>query len=144
VGSPFTNQTHDFNPGMDNGLFWTVSIPSGSVKVNPGAGKASLIVNDLELEDYHNVGNALVDVASDEASASYSVLWDPPKTRGQIRNAAIGFSLDFVTTSATMAWTAKHETPNQTFVSIGPSTTAGLSAAPLVGHGRNGKFFPGG
>jgi len=143
VGSPFTNQTHDFNPGFDNGLFWTVSIPSGSVKINPGAGKASLIVNDLELEDYHNVGNGLVDGPSDEASVSYHVEWDPPKSRDQIRNAAIGFTLDFVTTSASMTWTAINETTNRTFVSIGPSTTAGLPAAPLVGHGRNGKFFPG-
>ena len=111
--------------------------------MDPGAGKASLIVNDLDVEDYHNVGNALVDGPSDPASVSYRVDWGPPQTRGQIRNAAIGFALDFVSTAATMTWTAINQATSRTFVSIGPSTTAGLPASPLVGHGRNGKFFPG-
>ena len=49
VGRPapdFSNQLHDFDPGLDNGLFWTVPIDKSSVKVNPGSGRASLIVKE--------------------------------------------------------------------------------------------------
>jgi hypothetical protein len=32
----FSNQVHDFDPGLDNGLFWTVPLDKNSVKVDPG------------------------------------------------------------------------------------------------------------
>ena len=145
MGSPFTNQTHDINPGIsDNGLFWTVSIPSGSVEVNPGAGIASLKLVGLDIEDYHNVVNALNDGPSDPASLSVDLEWSGAQARGQIRNTVIGFALDFVTTGASMRWdfSVTHAGVTRSFASMGPSTAVQSPAAPLIGQGRNGKFFP--
>ena len=64
----FSNQVHDFDPGLDNGLFWTVPIDKSSLKVSPGSGRASLVVKDLDMEDYFNVINALQDGTSNEAA----------------------------------------------------------------------------
>jgi len=54
VGRPapdFSNQVHDFDPGLDNRLFWTVPLDKNSVQVDPGSGRASLVVSDLEMEE---------------------------------------------------------------------------------------------
>ena len=55
------HQIHDFNPGSDNGLFWTVPIPGGAVYANLDRAQAHLIVDDLDVEDYHDVVNAILD-----------------------------------------------------------------------------------
>jgi hypothetical protein len=114
------------------------------VEVNPGAGRASLKLVDLDIEDYHNVLNALVDGPSDEASLTCDVQWSEPGARGRIRNDAVGFALDFVTTSAGMTWTASvtHNGATQIFASVGSGAGATAPAAPLIGQARNGKFFP--
>ena len=52
-------------------MFWTVPIDKSSVKVDPGSGKASLVVSDLDMEDYFNVVNALQDGNSNEAAVSF-------------------------------------------------------------------------
>jgi hypothetical protein len=68
------NQIHDFNPGiLENGLFWVVPIPDASVDVNPGAGRARMVVKDLAVEDYFTLENALLD-GSSVASTSATVI----------------------------------------------------------------------
>jgi hypothetical protein len=64
---------HDFNPGLDNGLFWTVPVPANSLAVDPGSGFASLVVNNLEIEDYFNIGNALIDGNNNPVSVSFKI-----------------------------------------------------------------------
>ena len=53
-------QLHDFNPGItQNGLFWTVVLPSDAVQVDLSAGTATLEVHNLHLQDYFTLENAL-------------------------------------------------------------------------------------
>jgi len=55
-------QIHDFNPGItESGLFWTIPISADTIEVNFAAGKASFQVSDVDVEDYHDVFNALMD-----------------------------------------------------------------------------------
>jgi hypothetical protein len=132
----FTSQIHDFNPGIEaSGLFWTTPIARDSVRVNLGAGAASLHVADLETEDYGNVINALQDGPSVEARVAFNISWSGADERVQIRNRTTGFAGTYVRNAATLVWSA---------------STSGFSfqADPLVsrfaeiGQERNGLFFP--
>ncbi len=134
----FSNQVHDFDLGLDNGLFWTAPIDRNSVIVNPGSGKASLVVNNLQMEDYFNVVNALLDGNSNEATASFAVHWAPGLKVLKVRDAATGIAGEFVRNTATMAWSV--ESAGQSYISGPENTSSSLSAQ--VGHERNGVFFP--
>jgi len=140
VGRPspdFSNQLHDFDPGLDSGLFWTVPIDKSSVKVDPGSGKALLVVSDLDMEDYFNVVNALQDGNSNEAAVSFEVHWAPGIKHFKVRDEATGMAGESIKNTATMAWSA--ESGGQSFVSGPEESSSSLSAQ--VGHERNGVFF---
>ena len=54
MGDP-SQQVHDFNPGIaPSGLFWTIPIEPGAIKVNPVTGEARLRVQALKIEDFHD------------------------------------------------------------------------------------------
>ncbi|HET6933088.1 MAG TPA: hypothetical protein VFI45_22375 [Candidatus Acidoferrum sp.] len=134
----FSNQVHDFDPGLDNGLFWTLPVNNNSVKVDPGSGRASLIVNDLDMEDYFNIVNALTDGSSNEAAVSFAVQWATGMKHFKVRDEATGMAGEFIRNTATMAWSV--ESAGQTYVS-GPAETSS-SVSAQIGHERNGVFFP--
>jgi hypothetical protein len=126
---------HDFNPGITaNGVFWTTPIDRGSVKVNLGNGSASLHVDDLDVEDYHDVVNALLDGPSVEASVSFDVNWSGVDERVKIRNRATGFAGDFIHNKATLQWSASESG----FSFISDPLGSGFAE---IGHERNGAFF---
>jgi len=65
-------QIHDFNPGVNpfpDGLFWTMPIPPGSVRVDLDAKTASLDLSHTKIDDYGDVVSALT-TDSEIASAS--------------------------------------------------------------------------
>jgi hypothetical protein len=135
----FSNQVHDLNPGVrPSGLFWTVDLSSHSVDVSPGSGVATLAVTDLEIEDYHNLPNALVDGPSDDADVSFVVHWKRGTKKVDTRDTTLGFAANLVENTATIQWTAT--ILGQTFQS-GPENTS-VSSFAAVGHERNGHFFP--
>ena len=134
----FSNQVHDFDPGLDNGLFWTLPIDRNSVKVDPGSGRASLVVTDLDMEDYFNIINALQDGASNGAAVSFEVHWTPGIKHFKVRDEATGMAGEFIKNTATMAWSAV--SGGQTYVSGPEESSSSLSAQ--VGLERNGAFFP--
>jgi hypothetical protein len=126
---------HDFNPGIaESGLFWTAPIDRGSIRVNLGAGSASMHVADLDVEDYGNVVNALQDGPSVEATVSFDVSWSGVNERVKIRNRNTDFAGEFIRNSATLAWSAQ-ETG---FSFQSDPLTAGFAT---IGHERNGSFF---
>ena len=56
------SQIHDFNPGItENGLFWTIPISENTISVNFAAGTAAFQASNVDVEDYHDVVNALMD-----------------------------------------------------------------------------------
>lgn len=114
-------------------------MPDGAVGVNFGAGRASLDVVNLEVEDDHDVVNALLDGPSKEAVASFHVRWGGTVKRVKIRDPKAGFAGDFIENSATIEWSARVE-DGVTYRSDAASTST--SAFAEIGHERNGRFFP--
>jgi hypothetical protein len=130
-----TSQVHDFNPGISStGVFWTAPIDRGSVKIALGSGSAALHVSDLEVEDYGNVVNALMDGPSVDATVSFDVSWHGVVERVNIRNRTIDFGGEFVRNEAELVWSAAES--GFTFQSD-PLT----SDFATLGHERNGVFF---
>ena len=133
----FSNQVHDFNPGLDNGLFWTIPVDANSVFANPGSGRASLVVKNLELEDYFNVVNALQDGQSNSATLSFDVQWAPGVKHFKVRDQGTGMAGEFIMNTATMVWSA---VSNGVSFRSGPENTSS-SVSGQVGQERNGVFF---
>ena len=109
-------------------------IDPGAVMVNPGAGTASLIVSNEDIDDYGNVINALTGGQEVPATVSFAVNWNNVQDRLNIKNPDIGFAGEYVHTDATLVWSASE---------TGASFTANPLAADFaeIGHERNGSFF---
>ncbi len=137
--APGGDQIHDFNPGItESGLFWTIAVPESSISVNFAAGKASFQMSDLDVEDYHDVFNALTGGAEVDAAVSWDIRWSHPMGRTKIRDVQNDFVGDFVQNVAQIAWAGKTDTA--TFVSD-PAETS-VNEFSLLAHERNGVFFP--
>ena len=131
-----TSQVHDFNPGIEpSGLFWTARIGRGSVRASLGAGSASMHVADLDVEDYHDVVNALQDGPSVPATVSFDVDWSGVNERVKIRNRSVDFGGEYIRNSATAVWSAA-----ESGFSFQSDPLA--SGFATIGHERNGVFFP--
>jgi hypothetical protein len=115
-------------------VFWTVPIDRGSVKINLGGGSAALHVADLDVEDYGNVVNALMDGPSVDATVSFDVSWSGVDDRVNIGNSDVDFGGEYVRNSAELVWSAAES--GFTF----QSDLLGSDFATL-GHERNGVFF---
>lgn len=138
VPGVFDNQIHDFDPGIaDNGLFWTVPIDRGSIKVQPGSGEASLKVVDLQLLDYFSIPNALLRGPSNPATVSFEVRWTRGVNRFTLEDEQNSFTAGLIENTATMVWSAA--TQGMTFESGPVAESHSLLAE--VGHERNGRFF---
>ncbi len=134
------SQVHDFNPGIEpfpNGLFWTTPIERSDVRIDLEAGSASLHLADHDVEDYHDVVNALKDGPSIPAAVSLDISWEGDREkdlRVTIRNPEQRFSGKYVRNTATLIWSASESGFN-------------FQSDPLasdfaeVGHERNGVFF---
>lgn len=135
------SQIDDFNPSpvKPTGLFWTIAAPLGTaVSVNPGAGRASLVVPSATVFNYHNIVQSLVTgPAAPTATVSFEVEWSGVTSRQNVRNTSDGHAGEFAFTGAQLAWTAV--APPYVF-SSDPIGTSSSSFA-LVGHERNGVFF---
>ena len=130
------HQIHDFNPGLDNGLFWTVVIPGRDVFVDLPNERAHLEVHDIDLEDYHDVVNALMDGPSKPATASFRVRWHHLVRRRHVRDDENRFDLHAIQTRATVEW--KAERKGIRFVSDNSATKLEFAE---IGRERNGRYF---
>lgn len=130
-----TSQVHDFNPGItDSGLFWTKAIERGGLRVNLADGSASLHVADLDVEDYHDVVNALLDGPSVSASVSFDVSWSGVTDRVKFRNTNLRFTGEYARNTATLLWSGEEEH----FSFHSDPHNSGFAQ---IGHERNGVFF---
>ncbi len=132
-----TSQVHDFNPGIrPSGLFWTTPIERGSVRINLADGSASLHLADKDIEDYHDVVNALKDGLSKPARVTVDVSWegDRDDQRVKIRNANVRFRGEYVRNTATLVWSASES-------GFRFNSDPLASGFATVGHERNGVFF---
>jgi hypothetical protein len=137
------SQIHDFNPGItdfnppDTGLFWTACIDAGDVDVNPGNGRATMSVSDLEIPDYFNGNNALLLGPSEPGVVSFHIEWMKSSDKRRFRYAPEQWLANVVINEAKAEWEA--ETVLAHYVSDPLATSASLFAE--VGHERNGVFF---
>ena len=134
-----SNQVSDFNPGIrPSGLFWTVPVRENAIltELDDGATpSATLDVADLDVEDYHNLNNALHDGPSVEATVSFRVHWGGSSTPLELHNSQLRFSGTYFVDTASIAWSASE--PGFTFTSDPTSH----SVFAVIGHERSGVFF---
>jgi hypothetical protein len=131
------HQIHDFNPGSDNGLFWTVPIPGSSVFADLNRAQAHLVVDDLDVEDYHDVVNAILDGPSLEAQVSLKARWHGFRHRRHVHNVEHRFDLHAVQTSATLEWTGRS---GSVVYRSDPADTSRTEFAEIAFE-RNGSYF---
>jgi hypothetical protein len=142
----FSTQRHDFDPGITpypGGLLWTVQVANSAVSdVDVDDGEARYAVSNMHLTDFFNIPNALfhfLNPVSTPAVATFDVRWSGPVTeRKSVRDATLGFAGEFVSSSATMTWSA--HSSSFSFESDPKGTT---SVTAVLGHERNGVFFSG-
>ena len=131
-------QIHDFNPGItESGLFWTIPISENTISVNFGAGKATFQASNVDVDDYHDVVNALMDGPEVDAVVSWDIRWNQPISRTKIRDVQNTFVGDFVQNVAQIGWAGQTDTA--TYVSDPASTS--VNEFSLLAHERNGVFF---
>jgi hypothetical protein len=151
VGSAsLTTQIHDYNVHVDrNDVFWMIPVKHEAVKVDFSNGRASLHVRKLDLFDDHDLANSLTQglglptppipgIFPVRATVSFDVEWDGVLATAQIENTSEHFNGTFLSTGATISWSAEQagfrfqsETP--------PNPTANLVS--VLGREKNGVFF---
>ena len=118
-------------------MFWTISVPSDSVDIALGDGRAAFALEGLETSDHHDIVNSLKRGPSIPATASFNVQWSGVKRRFQVQDAVNGFRGTFVETAATIEWSSSDERLD--FVSDPADTSTTVSA--VLGREHNGVFF---
>ena len=137
-------QIHDLNPGIEpDGLFWTAALPHDSVEVDLEHGFASMKATKVAIDDYGNIGNALLGGGPAEipGKVSFSVEWvqsGDPFTIDNTDDPSLGggFEGKFLPSAAQMEWTAR--VGDLKFVSD-PLVTSSSPFAE-IGHEANGVF----
>ena len=95
-----------------------------------------MVAEGLDIEDYHDVVNALTDGPSKPGRVTFDVRWRcRQKTRAH--DPTNHFEGNYKTGSASIVWRGK--TGEQVFRS-GPASTAHTNFAE-IGEERNGSFF---
>jgi hypothetical protein len=133
------HQIHDFNPGIDeHGVFWTTRIPDHSVHADLDHARARMHVSDFEVEDYHDLFNALQDGPSIPARVWFDIRWSGVSRRVSIRDVTNRFSGRYIEDTATVSWRAEER--GARFRSDPADTST--SEFAVIGRERNGVFFP--
>src|SRR5215469_12237895 len=136
TGAVGTGQVHDFNPGTDNSLFWTVPVAGDAVSADIPHGTASLALDNVDVEDYHNLRNAILDGPNDPATVSFAMQWTANSAPMNVTDPVHHFDGRFTLCDVQIEWSASSPSQNFQFVSDPPSTTTTKRA--YIGHERNG------
>src|SRR5215467_3166233 len=138
TGPVGSGQVHDFNPGIRvGGLFWTQPVSADTLDVDLERGTATLSADDLDVEDYHNLHNALLDGPSDPSSVSFQMRWSALEPAMRVTDQVHGFTGRFRVSKVEIAWSAR--VGSFVFDSDPPSTTVNVRS--VIGRERNGMFF---
>lgn len=143
-------QIHDYNVHVDrNDVFWMIPVRHDAVEVDFDDQRARLRVRDLDVFDDHDLANSLTQglgipsppimgVFPVRAKVSFDVEWNGALATAQIENSLQQFKGSFLSTGATISWTAEH--PGFRFESdMPPDPKANLVS--VLGRERNGVFF---
>ena len=142
MGDP-TVQVHDFEPGIaPSGLFWTVPIEPGAIKVDPTTGEARLRVQALKVGDYHDFFNSFGIIpgpAPLPSRVSFDVRWAGHGEPVDLHDTTFGFAGHYVTGPATISFTASNDSSRVVYRSDATGQTN--PGPPAVGTEQNGVFF---
>jgi hypothetical protein len=151
VGSAsLIQQMHDYNVHVDrNDVFWMIPVRHEAVEVDFDGSRARLLVRDLDVFDDHDLANSLTQglgiptppipgVFPVRAKVSFDVEWDGTLTMADIENSAQHFKGKFLSTGATISWSA--EQPGFRFQSDTPPDPK-ANLVSVLGRERNGVFF---
>jgi hypothetical protein len=134
---------HDFEPGIaPSGLFWTIPIEPGAIKVDPSTGEARLRVQALKVLDFHDILNALGVVAGPDpvpSRVSFEVRWSGHGDPVELHDTTFGFMGHYVTGPATISFTATNDAGDVVYSS--DATGQSNVGTPAVGTEQNGGFF---
>jgi hypothetical protein len=124
-------------------VFWTIEIPEKGVDVDFGKGSAVMSAQNVPILDYGDIGNALFGggPAAVPGVVSFTCRWGGVEQRVKIRNddpVYGGFAGDFIYNRAQLQWSGT--VGDLSFVS--DPISASSSSFALLGHERNGRFFP--
>jgi hypothetical protein len=134
------NQVHDFNPGVSpfpTGLFWTATVPSRSVDFDFEEAEASFELENFEIDDYHDVVNALVnDKEIATGHVNIDLEWSGVLAKGSTRvtDPLRRFENHFIHDRANLEWSASE--PGFKFES-----TSNAGGFAEIARERNGVFF---
>jgi hypothetical protein len=139
VAPDFSNQVHDYNPGIaENGLFWTIPFPDESAWIDLAAGKAEMHALGLEIPDTYTFGNAAARGPQEMARVSFDVWWHSPMSTEHIQNEEQGFAATLLEVESAISFSAESET--FAFQSDPPEKSQALYAR--IGYDANGVFLP--
>ncbi|HEV8102576.1 MAG TPA: hypothetical protein VGP69_02460 [Gaiellaceae bacterium] len=134
---------HDFEPGIaPSGLFWTIPIEPGAIKVDPSTGEARLRVNALKVLDFHDILHALGLIPGPDpvpSRVSFEVRWSGHGDPVELRDTTFGFMGHYVTGPATISFTASNDAGDVVYSS--DATGQSNVGTPAVGTEQNGVFF---
>jgi hypothetical protein len=137
-----------------NDVFWMVEVDDDAVEVDFDEGRARLRVRGLDVYDDHDIANsvtlglglpgdlgfpypAIASVAPVRASVSFDVEWSGIVATAMIENTMQQFKGTFLSTGATIKWSAKQE--GFEFQSEAPDPSRNLIS--VLGREKNGVFF---
>jgi hypothetical protein len=131
-----------------------VAVDDDAVAIDFDQGQASLIVNGMDVYDDHDLANSLTQglglngdpdytypmippVVPVRAKVSFDVEWSNILSMALIDNAGQNFKGSFLSTGATINWSAQEE--GFTFQSEAPNPSRNLVS--VLGREKNGVFF---
>ncbi len=144
-----TEQIHDYNVHIDsNDVFWMIQVKHDAVEVDFDQGQASLKVKGLDVFDDHDLANSLTQglglptppiapVFPLRAKVSFDVEWNGIVAMAQIENTMQNFRGTFLSTGATIKWSAEEE--GFKFESEAPDPSRNLVS--VLAREKNGVFF---
>ena len=139
VAPDFSNQVHDYNPGIaENGLFWTIPFPEEGAWIDLASGKAEMHALSLEIPDTYTFGNAAARGPQEMAQVSFDVWWHSPTAVEHLRSEEQGFAATLLDVASAISFSAESDT--FAFVSDPPETSQALYAR--IGYEANGVFLP--
>jgi hypothetical protein len=126
-----------------------IPVRHGAVKVDFDEGHARMRVSNLDVFDDHDLANSLSQglgvptppipgVFPVRATVSFDVEWDGTLATAQIENTAQTFNGAFLSTGATISWSANQ--PGFHFQSDTPPDPK-ANLVSVLGHEQNGIFF---
>ena len=147
-------QIHDYNVHVDrHDVFWMIPVSHDAVEVDFDAAHARLRVRNLEVFDDHDLANSLTQglglpaigmnppitgMFPVRAKLSFDVEWDGTVAMAQVDNASQHFKGTFLSTGATIVWSAE-QSGFQFQSDDPPDSKANLIS--VLGREQNGMFF---